>query len=586
MQTKEHSSNNTISCALSALYKVVSIFGLICLLPPTLVAQEGTVFFENPQLIVSLRSAKSRSAYSELIVTFSAGPAEYNAGMLSNPPRLVLDISGSSAKRPQSFRVLDDKFLERVRIGVHDDKVRLVLDLREAGLNHKVFKAEASVRVRIFAKGSVSGRAASPPMQILRSGPPPKRNKPLSGESFVRGIDGYIQNRNYIDRSKDGSAEQTYELRNEALIGADLDLGFSAARVSARQELDYGKNDNDGFEEIESPLRLWDAYLDIGGRDYSLRIGNQIMRWGKGDELNPTDVFTPEDLSEFVNLERAERKLPVPAADLRYYLNQSWTLQGVWIPVFEESKFAEPGQDWELYFSRILRAQTGLAKIPERRPARTFENSVGAARLLHQAGWGDISFMYAYHYDENPAFIVNQTAGPGEPPVTMEWVREHTVGVDFETTVGEIGLRSEMAYTTDRPYFILHPTQPDFLVRRDTLSAVLGADYTLPWEVYINLQVVEDFVPDRPEGMYYDSSETSLTLRLWRKFLREQLKLQATGRYFLTEYDNFYKLESIYELTENLFLTAGFMMFAGDSDRVFGQYDNNDQFFFNTRYYF
>ena len=45
--------------------------------------------------------------------------------------------------------------------------------------------------------------------------------------------------------------------------------------------------------------RLKEAYTDLGFENFDLKVGNQVVVWGKSDGMPVTDVITPIDLSEF-----------------------------------------------------------------------------------------------------------------------------------------------------------------------------------------------------------------------------------------------------------------------------------------------
>ena len=61
------------------------------------------------------------------------GPIDtYRTFWLSNPDRFVIDIPHRGAKTAKSLVAADHPFVERVRVGNHDDKVRFVLETKAA----------------------------------------------------------------------------------------------------------------------------------------------------------------------------------------------------------------------------------------------------------------------------------------------------------------------------------------------------------------------------------------------------------------------------------------------------------------------
>ena len=422
-------------------------------------------------------------------------------------------------------------------------------------------------------------------------------------DTRIKSVHGYYHNRNYIRRTAVESVnrqrevfhkpvENAYELRNDLRT----ELEFETARVvtgkaSMDVQLDYGLDPDGDFDTVEESVRLYEAYADVPIRDWSLRVGQQKIRWGKADEINPTDDFTPQDLTEFITQERAERKIPVLAGYLKAPINETFTWEGVWIPFFEESRIAESEDDWEFYFRRNYRKTLGFQSLPESRPDKTFENSVWATRLLSQGGWADWSLSYAYHFEENPTYKVHQDPrifeGITTVPGTFDtvWEREHTIGADFETARDEWGFRGEAAYITHHPYITYDLADDDLVEFKNTVQSTLGVDYTHS-NYYVNVQYTQEFILNHKEEMEPREYESSVAFRAWIKFLHDQLKLEMTGRYFVTDVDYYYKIHATYELRRDLELDTGISVYDGEDIGLLGQFDTNDQVFINTKYYF
>jgi hypothetical protein len=413
---------------------------------------------------------------------------------------------------------------------------------------------------------------------------------------LVENIGGYVQNRHYLrvhsmgkvdkDRELTGKrVEDTYEFRNDIRLETDLQVkDWATGRVSLDTQLDYGV-DRDDFRPVQQSFKLFEGYGDFHYRQVDLRVGRQVIRWGKADNVNPIDNFTPQDFSEFLNHEREDRKLPVLAGYLKYFFKDSLHWEGIWIPFFQESIFAESEDDWELFFRRNYRKTLGFTFLPEKRPGRRLENSVWATRFVHEGSKADVSLNYAYHFEQNPTYEVHRdplfplglSASPGT--VDTVWTRQHTIGTDFEMARNDLGIRGEAAFMTDKPYVTYDLTDDDFVERKHTFQTVLGGDYTYKSNTYLNLQFTQDFILDHEEAMEARAYEYSVTFRLWRKFYHEKLKLQFQGRYFFSEFDFYYKADATYELTDDLEVNSGVMIFQGEDQDLFGLFAKNDQVF-------
>jgi type IV pilus assembly protein PilQ len=98
------------------------------------------------------RSGKTRllgmtATPSELDVRADGAIDDVKTFPLENPPRLVVDLIGATPGRAPKQLDVQQGPIERVRVGTHSDKVRIVLDLREALAGHRVEKLAKGVRI-------------------------------------------------------------------------------------------------------------------------------------------------------------------------------------------------------------------------------------------------------------------------------------------------------------------------------------------------------------------------------------------------------------------------------------------------------
>lgn len=92
-------------------------------------------------------------------------------------------------------------------------------------------------------------------------------------------------------------------------------------------------------------LNLDEAYVDLYFESFEFRIGKQKISWGQLDDIQPTDHFNPEDLTEFYFRPELERKIGVPAIRWTGYLGAT-TLDLVWNPIFTASRLGARQDRW------------------------------------------------------------------------------------------------------------------------------------------------------------------------------------------------------------------------------------------------
>ena len=82
-------------------------------------------------------------------------------------------------------------------------------------------------------------------------------------------------------------------------------------------------------------FELREAYVQVFGflsKNLDVTVGRQRIVWGTADKLNPTDNLNPYDLEDILDFGRHRGS---DAINLNYYFNNNFSLQGVYIPIFQ-----------------------------------------------------------------------------------------------------------------------------------------------------------------------------------------------------------------------------------------------------------
>lgn len=397
------------------------------------------------------------------------------------------------------------------------------------------------------------------------------------------GVHGYIETRHYFDVKKNNKSENFYEFRNNLRLIKDFRFSPQIqAKFSFDGRLFYASNAKDSLRNIDDSMRPWEAFVDYSGNGFDLRVGQQLIRWGKSDELNPTDVFTPEDLKEFLNyIDRADRKIPVLAAKLNYYIN-NYTLEGIYLPFFKKQEYDISGGDWEPYLPKYYRS-LGFTPLDDRGPLKQFKNSTYAVKIKRQGQDSDVSLSYSYHFAETPALKLIPTS-PLTRDIQYDYPRQHTIGSDFETVAGKFVFRGECALTTNQPFLSYDPNIPSTVLERTGFLYIIGGDYTFKHGTYLNLQYAQQFIVNYPGELAVQQGEDSVLWRVTHNFRHNTITFRNTGRYFLSSREMMVETSMMYKLTDDFSATAGFYIYAGDVSGIYGQFKDNNQIFIRLRY--
>ncbi len=189
-----------------------------------------------------------------------------------------------------------------------------------------------------------------------------------------------------------------------------------------------------GSRILEPVLR--ELYADIYIGKFDLRLGHQIIVWGRADGINPTDNLTPRNY--FVRSpEPDDIRLGNYLFRGRYRLTENVKLEVIWVPFYRHSiyrfdLFEMPGyvnfKDTEYLSWESSGGNTGLK-----------------AEFLFRGVDGSLSWFSGF--DPQPGIDIDhlgmEMTGDIAMDLTAAAYRHHTIGADFATVAGSFGIRGE-----------------------------------------------------------------------------------------------------------------------------------------------
>jgi len=204
-----------------------------------------------------------------------------------------------------------------------------------------------------------------------------------------------------------------------------------------------------------------EAYVNAYVGPFDLRLGKQIIVWGRADALNPTNNITPVDFRIRSPLEDDIRLGNVGArAFLRLGVVR---LEGVWMPTYLPTELPPVALPAVVQFG------------PTVFPSQDLRNGLGAGRLHLELPAFEMSISYLRGYAPLPGLTLNSIKFDLVSPavlISRTAYNQQVLGVDFSTALGEVlTLRGEAAYR--RPY----DYQNRIYAARPDLQYVVGADH-------------------------------------------------------------------------------------------------------------
>lgn len=327
--------------------------------------------------------------------------------------------------------------------------------------------------------------------------------------------------------------------------------------------------------------RVLEGYVSRRFAASDLRIGKQIVAWGRADGVNPTDNLSPRDYVTWLPFEDDQR---FGAWAVRYdaHLERALDLTVLFLPWFESSVVAKP-------------ATADPVATPQ--PARNAANSQFAVKLNQSAGKLDWSVSYFRGLSLLPTARLTGMNDRG-PQLEFRHDRVQVLGADTARNFGRFGFRAEAAWTWPSRSDDGAPAtrQPDFF-------CVAGLDRTWLGSLYANVQLfgrrVQGFVDpyaiadpaqravavqNAITAGQQDRTSAGYTVRVSNKWLGDTLEAELLLINNLTRGDRFARPVLTYAVTDRLKAALGAVIFQGADDTVFGRKKADSRYFIEVRY--
>ena len=349
-----------------------------------------------------------------------------------------------------------------------------------------------------------------------------------------------------------------------------------------------------GERETAAVVRLHDAHVEFSGDRGDLLVGLARIVWGRLDEVQPTDVVNPLDVSRFFFDGRSEARLPVAAVRGRVFLAEKMSLEAVYVPLFRRGRFDQIEEGTAPFG---LDASTGPHACPPPacqpaaqvvtvdRPDARFDNAQGGVRFNATSGRTDWSVSAFRGFEPFALYRIDPgAAGQGRLAISGRHPRFTMIGGDFETVRGPWGIRGEVAAFVDDSF----QTQALDTRAGSSIDAGAGVDRSVG-DVRISATVLfhqEQY--DLQHGAAGDDGrrDLSLVFSTDRTFARERYRLRGFAVANTLEGSGFVRGIAGAELADNVALEGSAGWFIGRGADVIGRYHDRDFLYLRLKYSF
>jgi hypothetical protein len=436
-------------------------------------------------------------------------------------------------------------------------------------------------------------------------------------------VGGYWENEGGVDTVQDNKDEDKIDFRSKIFgYGTYTFTENTSVYVSilAYYWILEGANDRQ-----QATFNIYEGYLKYATREAEFKIGQQAVKWGACNLLSPTNVLNPVNYQVFINPDSEDLRIALPMAKLDLFF-EPFTLELVYIPIYQSSILEVEGSDLSLVQARDLRADnndtpfgldTGLRgqltdfvdKNIDFREERFVTGDIGVnfgwreggsqLNLIFFSGREDIPLIRYQATDE-----LDPIARPGS--LDFEFPYYALYGASYKLHHENFDFLIEYAYAPVRKVakIIENDIPPDDIAdrtRREKLawqSAAVEIDYLADGGKYfikVGAQKTNYF--GASEDNLFASPETLYFLLFYRYYALERtlwpelrvINIQNEGNFWFISPRIGYKFLDRYEITAGMNLFTGSGQLASTSNQDFMPIviiSENNQAFISVRWSF
>lgn len=362
------------------------------------------------------------------------------------------------------------------------------------------------------------------------------------------------------------SSRDLDDVEHVPVVSAEIEIKQKVADNQSF-ELNVKATVDDFFREGDTRIKWDSAYWFLRTDRIDLRLGQQKIRWGKADGINPTDFFTPIDYTVPLPLED-DRYLSVPAIRADLHINDTDSI----------SLVAEPG----FTPTRIPWPKPSPVNITNDEPS----GWQAGARWLHTGERLDWSASVFHGYSTLPLLHFDETSAPASPSFVRHYATIRGIGADVARNFGQYGFRAEAAYVRPR-------TRDGRLSMQPSYSMVAGFDRSFD-EWNFNLQAVVRYTPDlrsvdsrAPPPQQWAAAQNAIvhsqqerlvygmTARIVAEWLNDTLQTEVLAVANFSPDNYFLRPLLTYAISDRTKLRIGAEYYAGPDATYFGSLKRN-----------
>ncbi|MBU2630141.1 MAG: DUF1302 domain-containing protein, partial [Proteobacteria bacterium] len=383
--------------------------------------------------------------------------------------------------------------------------------------------------------------------------------------------------------------ETEYKINENYKAKASGQAFYDAAYDIEAKDKYTGSN----LDDEKNGIELKDLYLDGKlGDFFSVRLGRQIIAWGDSDYARITDVINPRDLTQPGLIDLEDARLPVAALRLSA-LFESWSVEVVTLHEHPGSRISGKGSDFDYY---TLLRNPGISINDKHTPDFGFEDTGVALKVTHGFNGGDISFVAADTFDDQPYLRYNGIKN-GIMVFTPEYDRVATLGISSSLVKGSSLFKVETAFIKDKKIM-----RNDFLSQissglaaslvetvssQDRILALAGIEYTGFTDLRLSFEAQMIHTLNHQSYLSVKENEYISYFQATKDLFNETLELDLFWVYMNPGDGNIIRLSGTWDIFDALSVQAGIVFYESvNAASDIHPYKDRDRIFIRVKYSF
>lgn len=334
----------------------------------------------------------------------------------------------------------------------------------------------------------------------------------------------------------------------------DID-DITSSKISTNLNFEYKLDEKSklkstvkAYQDFESNIKN-DRDIDINeiylqsslNINTDIKVGRQIVVWGKSDNIRITDTLNPLDMTTPGMVDIEDLRLGRVMSKIDYFM-EKWSLTGI---ILHENRYSDiPKFGSEYTISNEMMYNNMLVK----EPSNTIENSGIALSASANLEGQDIAFYYSNQYVDNTTY------------------RSNMLGMGYNKVLDSFLFKTEFAYFDNY----------DSSTVESKLDGLVGLEYNGISEGSISFEMANK------------NDDIQYALRFTQSYLNQTLDFTALYSAFGKELEDggFIRVWGDYDIDDKLSTSVGFINYIGGDLDQFNMIKDNDRVFASLKYSF